>query len=301
MRKILVAAAAIGMLAGCSQAEPDYQTESYAVDVEEEASMDSAESVAPDIEPTAAPGVAFDYSVAIGVPDANISRLQEKHADACEAMGLSRCQIVGMQYDLQDIGRSSGQLTFLLGRADARVFARDAVKEAEKMDGALLSSQFSGEEVQTAIAESVRRADMAKERLAEIERTLNQKGLSDDRRAQLESEAAGPRGQRVPEQQSQQANQRRIAMSPLTIDYIGEHSYGRTPFSQIFGEAWDAGRSSLTALFTVLIYLLTVFLPWILVAALIIFAARWSYRRVEAWQAARRGTTNDAGDHPDDA
>lgn len=275
----------LGIVAGCGQSS-EYAEETYEAAAETEA----AGRVAPDIDPSAAPGVAFDYDMRLGVPDRRISELQERHADRCEELGLSRCQIVGMHYDRSDEGRVNGQLTFLLVPGDARSFAREAVASAEEMGGTLLSSQFRGEEVQTAIDDSERRESSIAERLTEIETTLNRGGLSNDRRAQLESEAAELRARQSGEQQSQQANQRRLAMSPLTINYAGEYSYGRKPLGQIGEEAMQAGRFSLTALFTVFVYLIAVFLPWLIAIGLIYYAARWVYYRYRAWRDTGEGS-----------
>lgn len=282
MRTKLAALGFLGLLAACSEAS-DYAGES----VEESYDSASADRVAPNIDPTAAPGVAFDYALRLGVPDPQIAELQERHADSCEEMGLTRCQIVGMQFDRSDEGRVRGSLTFLLVPAEARSFAGAAVSSAEEIGGTLLSSRFRGEEVQTAIDDSERSESRIEERLTEIERALDTGGLSDDRRAQLESEAADLRARLAGEQQVQQANERRLAKSPLTINYVGEYSYGRKPLGQIADEGLQAGRTSLTALFTVLVYLVTVLLPWIIVGGILIFALRWLSDRFGAWRARR--------------
>lgn len=282
-RSLAFSAIAI-LLAGCSAQDREYSEEGATASFNVEETMAEADMVAPDIDPSISPGVAFDYSLRIGLPDNRISMLQERHADTCEEMGIDRCQIVGMNYDLYDNGRAGGQLVFLLLPTEARSFAREAVAQAEKMDGTLLSSRFRGEEVQTATDDSRQREANATERLAEIERTLNRGDLSADRRAQLELEAADLRGQRTGEQQLQERNERRLAKSPLTIDYAGEYSYGRTPVSQIADEALEAGRSSLTVLFTILIYLVTVALPWLLILSALLFGGRWAMKRFRSWQ-----------------
>lgn len=280
-------------LIACSDGS-DYSDSAADYESYEEAT--EAGRVAPDIDPSAAPGVAFEYSMRLGVPDDRIAELQERHADACEEMGLTRCQIVGMQYDRSDEGRVYGQLTFLLGPADARSFARDAVSSAEEVDGTLLSSRFRGEEVQTSIDDSQTREQGAAARLAEIEAALNRGGLSDDRRTQLEAEAANLRSAVAAEQQSQQAGERRLAKSPLTIDYAGEYSYGRKPLGQIGDEAAQAGRTSLTALFTLLVYFFAVVLPWLLVTAGVYYGGWWLFSRARSWFQSRRDARHDAGD-----
>ncbi len=295
--RLTLFAIALG-LSGCSQAGSD-QSESYAA-IDDAADM--AESAAPDIRPTAAPGVAFDYAIRLGVPDMRISALQEQHADACEKLGLARCQIVGMNYDLVDENRVSGRLRFLLTPDIARDFAKSAVEAARQVDGQLIRSEFNGEEVQTAIDASRARSGDAQARIDEIERELARGGVTRDRRAALNDEAARLRQQLTGERQTRDETGRRLAKSPLTITYAGSRDYGRTPLSQIADEAVDAGRSSLALLFTIFVYFFTVLLPWLVVAAILIYAVRWVSRRYDLGsRQTQTGAPRHAEDHPDDA
>lgn len=295
--RLIILAAACG-ISGCSQAGQD-QSKPYAGSMD---AADVADVAAPDISPTAAPGVAFDYAIRLGVPDMRISALQEQHADACEKLGLARCQIVGMRYELLDEDRVRGQLRFMLTPDITRNFAKSAIETAQRADGKLIWSEFNGKEVQTAIDASQQRSQDVKSRIDAIERELAGKGLSRDRRASLSDEAARLRQQLTGERQERQANERLLAKSPLTIDYVGSREYGRTPLSQIADEALDAGRSSLVLLFTMFVYFFTVLLPWLVVGAILIYALRWSRDRFD--QRARQtriGVTSNAEDHPDDS
>lgn len=294
--RFIILAVACG-ISGCSQAGQD-QSEPYA---ESKDAADVADAAAPDISPTAAPGVAFDYAIRLGVPDMRISALQEQHADACEKLGLARCQIVGMRYELFDEDRVRGQLRFMLTPDIARNFAKSAIETAQRADGKLIWSEFNGKEVQTAIDASQQRSQDVKSRIDAIERELAGNGLSRDRRASLSDEAAGLRQQLTGERQERQANERLLAKSPLTIDYVGSREYGRTPLSQIADEALDAGRSSLVLLFTMFVYFFTVLLPWLVVGAILIYALRWSRDRFDQLaRQARIGVTSNAEDLPDD-
>ncbi len=295
--RLTLIAIALG-LSGCSQAGND-QSAPYATT---EDAADMAEVAAPDIRPTAAPGVAFDYAIRLGVPDMRISALQEQHADACEKLGLARCQIVGMRYELVDEDRIRGQLRFMLTPDIARNFAKSAVDAAQQVDGKLIWSEFNGQEVQTAINASQQRSQDAQSRIDDIERELAGSGVSRDRRATLADEAARLRQQLTGERQGRSESERRLAKSPLTIDYIGSRDYGRTPLSQIADEAVDAGRSSLALLFTIFVYFFTVLLPWLVVAAILIYAVRWLSRRYDLGsRQMQTGAPRHAEDHPDDA
>ena len=294
--------ASVLTLGACSQADQT-RTSSENLTV---ADAESGDMVAPNIDPAAAPGVAFTYAMTLGVPDRRISALQEKHADACEALGLSQCQIVGMRYDLVDEDRVEASLRFMLAPTIARGFAKQAVAEAQKVDGKLLASRFDGQEVQTGIDQSRERSATAQDRIDAIERELRGT-VSRDRRAELNDQLAGLRNQLVQERQTRQGDQKRLNLSPLDIDYAGASVYSDTPLTQIASEATRAGKGSLTLLFTILVYLVTVVLPWLLALALLLFLLRWGSRKAEAWRLARDTDTQDerrphhdaADDHPD--
>ena len=96
------------LAAGCgSQESADRQSEAptQAFDVAEEAAApsapasDSRATVAggPNVGPTAAPGVAFNYRYAFRLPAERIAQVQEQHARTCEGLGVARCRITGMR------------------------------------------------------------------------------------------------------------------------------------------------------------------------------------------------------------
>ncbi len=284
-QRFVLAAAAVAALAGCSQAERQSSEPLSTVDVSE-----SADMVAPDVDPAAAPGVAFTYFMALGVPDRRISALQEKHADVCEELGLSQCQIVGMDYRVLDEDRVEGSMRFLLAPQVARGFARQAVSEAEKVDGRLLESRFAGEEVQSGIDQSRERTTTLQARIVAIKRELQGK-IADARRSDLNRELADLRQQFVEERQGRESRQKRLNLSPLDIRYAGASVYADAPLAQVAADAGRAGKGSLTLLFTAVIYLMTVVLPWLIALALLFALLRWVNRKTKAWRLSR--------DHPE--
>lgn len=291
--QFLLLASALALTA-CSQAEPDRMSDQMnVVDASESAGL-----AGPDIDPIAAPGVAFTYNLTLGVPDRRISALQEKHADACVALGLTRCQIVGMNYQLVDEDRVEGSMRFLLVPTVATDFAREATTEAEKVGGRKLASQFNGQEVQIGIDQSRERSSAVQDRIDAIERELRG-NVSRDRRAELNDELANLRSQLIQERQTRQGDQKRLNLSPLDIRYAGASVYSDTPLSQIASEATRAGKGSLTLLFTVLVYLVTVVLPWLLALALLVLGLRWVAKKTEAWRL-RRAQERPPHDAPDD-
>ena len=89
----------------------------------------------PGVAPTAAPGVAFNYRYAFRLPAANIGRVQEEHAQACEKLTVARCRITAMTYDDDGDGDIEAQLSFKLDPAIARDFGRDGIAAVDKAEG----------------------------------------------------------------------------------------------------------------------------------------------------------------------
>src|SRR4051812_40828858 len=50
------------------------------------------------VDPTAAPGVAFNYRYAFHVPAVRLAEVQERHAQMCERLTIAHCRITGLLY-----------------------------------------------------------------------------------------------------------------------------------------------------------------------------------------------------------
>ena len=87
----------VSALAACSQQNAetaeDRATETIATE--------AAETASPGVSVTAAPGVAFSFNYAFRLPSGAIARTQETHAQACERLGIARCRVTGMRYQLR--------------------------------------------------------------------------------------------------------------------------------------------------------------------------------------------------------
>ncbi len=54
----------------------------------------------PNVNPTAAPGVAFNYRYSYALAAQRVAELQEAHAAMCERLTVARCRISGMSYEV---------------------------------------------------------------------------------------------------------------------------------------------------------------------------------------------------------
>lgn len=287
MRKsLIIALPLLAALAGC-QGEQDSSNEPVAAEAAAEAG--EAASVAKDaaaegeapssggavfskpaaVSPSVAPGVAFQYSYDFRVPGEKIEAVQDEHAAACETLGLSRCQITGLNFSQSENGYPEGRMEFLLDPAIARKFGRDAIASVEKAEGVLATSNVSGENVGADIASSqVRSAGMEAE-VKRIEERLAGKGLANDERVELRRRAEELRDIMGSEKESRRTGEKRIATTPVAFNYSGNMGIGG---SGAFGDAWSASTNSMTSMLGLLLMLAGVVLPWLLpIGAVVLF------------------------------
>jgi hypothetical protein len=257
LRLLMIATALLA--GGCSRAGPD-----EARDVHE----------SPNVSPTAAPGVAWKYGYDFELPDEAIASVQEAHASKCEALGVSRCRITGLDYSVNNDNAVSATLEVKLAPDLARQFGKDATSMVTKANGRLSHTEFSGEDTAPASTEAARTENDAARRIAAIEKQLGNPSLKDAERAQLQQQLSELRSQVVQAQSSAQTTQERLASTPMTFNY-----YGKGGISGFAGHnpVMDAARSFVSSMVTMINVVLQVFavlLPWLLLLFLLVLLAR---------------------------
>jgi hypothetical protein len=276
----------LATIAACSATNEQGETTAEAVDVAADAAAETGvareEAAAQPREgavftkpaaasPSVAPGVAFQYQYDFRVPGDRIEAVQDEHAAACETLGLSRCQITGLNFQQSENGYPTGRMEFLLDPAIARKFGRDAIASVEKAEGILAESNVSGENVGAEIANSqVRSAGMEAE-VKRIEERLAGKGLANDERVELRRRAEELRAMLNSEREQRRDGEARIATTPVVFNYSGDMGLGG---SGAFGDAWSASSSSMTTMLSLALMLLGVILPWLLPIAAIILIVK---------------------------
>ena len=268
MKKQFMTGAAMVVIfaAGCSQREERSSEDLKTFDVAEEAPRSTS---APGIVPTAAPGVAFNYRYGFRLPDANISAAQEAHAAACEKLGLSRCRITGMTYQLDDRDRVDATLALSIDPLLARSFGREAIAVVEKQDGRLRYAEITGEDQNPALDEAARRQGNANKTIAQLEADLA-KAKSENERVQIREQIRQLRAEIQSAQASQVESEAKIQRTPMTFSYAGGGASGRGFAGENPAlEAWYLFVDSLATMVSIALKLLAVVLPWlVLIAAL---------------------------------
>lgn len=234
----------------------------------------------PDIAPTAAPGVAFNYRYAFRLDASRIAAMQEAHAAACERLTVARCRITGMLYRLTGPGRIEARLELKLDPAIARRFGRESGAAVARAGGWLTQSEISGADVGGAIQAAGRSiADLTAE-LNRIEARLRSVRADAPERPQFEYRADQIRARIAALRDSREAQQDMLATTPMVFDYAAADgvpsAFGERP--TVAQAARNAGDNFLGGVNILLIVLVTL-LPWALAALAAWAAVRTARKR----------------------
>ncbi|MEG3182190.1 hypothetical protein [Sphingomonas sp. LT1P40] len=201
-------------LAACSQAP----REESASQPTTEMAADVAEAPA-GVRVTAAPGVAFNYRYAFSLPATQIATAQETHAAACEALGIARCRITGMRYQLQGEDRVEAMLAFKLDPALARNFGKQGIAAIQKAEGTLVDAEITGTDAGAEITRLATDRARAQEEIARIDKELARTNLPASERAELQRQRAEIAGRAAATQTDTTAQRESLANTPMTFDY----------------------------------------------------------------------------------
>jgi hypothetical protein len=226
----------------------------------------------PNVSPTAAPGVAFEYGYDYSLGDKRISQVQEAHAAACEKLGVSQCRITGLDYQINDHDRVSAMLRVKLDPGIARQFGKQATLAVEQSDGRLVRAQFTGEDVGTQISTAQDQRTALQGRIAEIERRLAATRL-DRERAELHQQLDSLRNQLGETAGQIAGGQQRLASTPMTFNYFGEGGIAGFDENPI-RESWRLFAESGVMMISVLLKVIGTILPWAILLLLSVLLVR---------------------------
>jgi hypothetical protein len=282
MRKALAGLLLISV-AACGGQETSKSEDLKTFNVEERGSADTAMAAVegapgapprpPEVSPTAAPGVAFDYRYAFRLPPERIGAVQEQHAAACEKLGPDRCRITGMTYEQDGKEDVSAQLLLKLDPQLARRFGRESSDAVTRADGLIAAVEISGEDVGSVIESDQQNQAQIQESLRRIEGELAQKGRSGTERAELQRQAEELRRSTRMNEQTIGERRKQLATTPMSFRYTAgetDESLGADA-----RQALDAFATGARILLIALLYLL----PWMLTALAVVLGLRWVSRR----------------------
>ena len=292
MKMKLLAGVMALALVGCSEQSSEDASTSTAADTEAPgvAEESADEAAAPRIGIEAAPGVAFDYAYTFRLADKHIAKVQEEHAAACETLGVQRCRIVDVRYQLSDEKLVEAQTQFKLEPGIARKFGANAIASVEKAEGVLADASVAGEDVGTEILASQQRSAGSEAEIARLEARLEAGGLDKRERAELLAQIAQLRGQLGDERQTRRAGEARIAWTSVAFNYVSDGGLPGIGHENPFANAGETLMRSGSIALTFVLTLGAALLPWGILLALIV--AFWRSRFVSAVRQQLRSTQN---------
>jgi hypothetical protein len=233
----------------------------------------------PNISPTAAPGVAFNYRYSYALAAQRVAELQEAHAAMCERLTVARCRITGMNYQVLGPEDIQARLELKLDPAVARHFGREATAAVLQADGMLTENQISGVDAGSQIRQAGQDITRLRADLTRIEQQLARGGIGTDERAELQAQAEELRERIRALGDQRQATQETLATTPMVFNYgSGDLVPGYRPpesLGEALEEAWKDFRNGATVLLAALIRIA----PWLITLLIIGLLALWARRR----------------------
>ena len=277
-RRSIFIVLALASVAACSKAEQRPSGEMVSYDVEDASSDPAAvqRAAPPGIIPTAAPGVAFSYRYGFRLPDDRVSAAQEAHAASCEKLGLDRCRITGMTYQLDEHDRVQGTLDLSIDPLLARNFGKEATAEVERNEGKLRYTRIDGEDQNPALDQAAARQGSANAEIAKLEADLA-KAKSENERVQLREQIRQLRAQIASAKDAATVAEARIQRTPMAFTYLGGNASGRGFAGENPAkDAWYMFVDSAATMISFVLKAIAVLLPWLVALALLI--AVWRTR-----------------------
>lgn len=247
----------------------------------DDTSQGTSNDGAPDIGLSAAPNVAFHYDYRFGLAASSIAAAQEKHAAACEALGLDRCRITGVRYSRAGDDRADGMLELALAPDIARKFGKDATAVIEAARGTLTSLDIGGEDQSGVLERSAEDVSAAKTERARLEQQLQQGKIPAQLRADIERQLSG---QRAAEQQAdRQGKQARalVATTPMRFIYSTDGFLPGLSIDRTALGALGFAATVLNALLALIIVLAALAVP---IGVLLLAIAHGKTIAVRLWQ-----------------
>lgn len=233
----------------------------------------------PDLDPSAAPGVAFEHSYAFRLEAERIAEMQQEHQRLCARYGPA-CRITGMDYRAANEDDVQATLSFLVDPQIAGQFGRESIDAVESSDGSLAGNEINGTEIGTALKNNVGNLEELRAELTRVEARLARRDVRRRERARLEEERRDLRAQIAELRMTTDGQERRLATTPMLFRYgSGAFAPGPAPRQTIGEAAENAADSFLGGLNIVAIVFVTLS-PWLLLLLAIWGAVRLVRRRL---------------------
>lgn len=232
----------------------------------------------PDVDPEAAPGIAFDYRYAFRLEAERVAEMQREHQQLCARYG-PRCRVTGVDYRAANAEDVEAMLSFAVDPAIAAQFGRESVRAVEAADGEVTESAVNGTDVGTPLKANTGQLEELQAELQRVEARLAQRNLPWAERSQLNEQRQSLREQISTLSATTGEQERVLETTPILFRY-GSGAFapgpGRGP---TIGEATErAADNFLGALKAIIIFFVTIS-PWVLIGLLLWLAFRAARKR----------------------
>lgn len=229
---------------------------------------ESDRGTGPDLDPTMAPGVAFDFHYNFRLEADRIADMQQQHQQLCARYG-ARCRVTGMDYRAANEEDVEATLSFLVDPDIASQFGRESVRAVTAADGELADSQIEGTDVGTGLKETHASLDDLNAELARIDARLAQRGLRGRERARLDEERQSLRAQIAELSSSANAGERALAMTPIQFRYGSGAFAPASAHRQTLGEASANAAGTFVEGIRIFLIVFVTLSPWLLTGLLV--------------------------------
>jgi hypothetical protein len=246
----------------------------------------------PNISPTAAPGIAFNYAYEFNLPDERIATTQEVHAAACEKLGPERCRITGMTYSVDQNEQVAAELDLKLDPLIARQFGKSAQQTVVGNDGKLVRLDIGSSDQGETIEQTTKQESDTSAQIGQLQQELAKTKAGSSARANLLSQIQTLQHQASKQSQTIATSQAALASTPMALHY-----YGRGGVPGFRGNpvraAWQTFVTTVVWLVKILLDALAVLVPLGLVVAA--FIALWRTRPMRLFRKWIRGAQESDG------
>jgi len=247
---------------------------------------DRSTGSSPDIAPSAAPGVAFNFAYDFSLPDRRIAATQEAHAAACERLGLARCRITGMTYNVDENEQVAAELDLKLDPTIARQFGKSAQAAVEGSDGKLVRLAIGSSDEGSAIQQAARQKGNAATAIEQLQQELARTKPGTNAHASLLTQIQGLQQQSQEQAGTIATSEAALASTPMAFHYYGRGGVPGFRGNPIRG-AWQTFVITVVWLVGILLQALAVLVP--LLVLLIVFVLLWRARPIRAFRYWIRG------------
>lgn len=250
-------------------------------------------SSAPDISPSAAPGVAFNYAYEFSLPDDRISLTQEAHATACEHLGLTKCRISGMSYSVDQNEQVIAELDLKLDPMIARQFGKSAQQVVVGNDGKLIRLDIGSSDEGQTIQQATTQKEDSSIQIAQLQRELAKTKPGSNAHANILSQLQALQQRASDQSDIIASSQALLASTPMKFHY-----YGRGGVPGFRGnpvrEAWHTFLTTVVGIVGILLQALAVLIPLALLLGMLLGLWRTRpMRAVRRWVSGSREAVNE--------